>query len=291
MEMRNRVVIAGFLALTVACSQSHEIAGASQAPAAEPEAAPAAMMEHPATPRKLIRTVDLNLIVADVERAAADAQRVAIAAGGYVGKSSSEHWSDQLHVRMTLRIPTAALDSALEEIRGLADRVASEHQQATDVTDKYVDLEAQIKNLELTEAELQSLLAESRAAGRKVDGIMAIYRELTEIRGKSEALQGQLNLLASQVAYSTVHLALEPDEVISPRTLETWQPLVVARDSFYTLIGVLRGLASFAIFGGIVLVPLSVLGGLGIWLFLRGWRRLRKAFPKVAPDRPNDTEV
>lgn len=280
--MRIRLVIAGWLLLISACARSPDFSGAEPPAASEPTAEPAALTPTEVSPRKLIRTVRLGLIVADGERAAAEARRIAAAAGGYVGESHSNRWSGQVHVRMTLRIPNAALDAALEELRALAERVDSEHQETSDVTDRYVDLEARIKTLELTEAELQSLLAESRAEGRKIDGIMAIYRELTEIRSKSEALQGQLNLLTSQVSYSTVHLSLDPDEAANPQTLDTWQPLVVVRDSWRTLIVVLRGLADFAIFAVIVLAPIFLLVGLVLWLIVRGWRKIRRRVRRPA---------
>ena len=102
--------------------------------------------------------------------------------------------------KMTLRVPVERLEEALSAIRKLAGRVEREQQRVEDVTDRFVDLEARLRTLRATEAELQALLAESRQKARKVEEIMAVYRELTEIRSQIEYNKA---LAALQQATST----------------------------------------------------------------------------------------
>lgn len=264
--------------LVLGCGQAGEAPMVvSQEAAAAPAAGAPDRADVPvAAPRKLIRTVHLDLTVADSERAAEEAQRIAAEAGGYVGAMEANRWSELMQYRITLRVPGESLDAVVGQLKALALRLEGESQETQDVTDRYVDLEARLKTLALTETELQALLAEAREKGQKVEGIMAIYRELTEIRSKSETLKGRLNLLENQVALSTIHLTLRPDEASKPVVTDSWQPLVVARNSVRTLLAVLRGLTDLAIFLIIVVLPTTVIvGGVG-WLALRLFRRIRR---------------
>lgn len=233
----------------------------------------------PQGPRKLIRTVNLQLRVADTEATAEAVRELTEAAGGYVASVDAHRREGLLYYRIGLRIPVERLDAAVEEIKALAVEVERESLGTEDVTGRYVDLEARLRTLRATETELQALLAESRSRGHKAEDIMAIYRELTGIRTQIEQHQAQLDLLADQTSYSTVHLDLRPTEAARPLIDEGWQPLVVARDSFRTLLEVLQGLGNLAIFLLVVGVPVVLILGLPVWLAFRAWRRRRVAKP------------
>ncbi len=276
MTLRTRLLV--LFVLVLGCGQDRALAPGAPMMSGEAGGASegAADPIPTAVPRKLIRIVHLDLVVADTEAAARQAEEMVAAVGGYVSAKQARRRSEQMHYRITLRLPGESLDTVVEQLKALALRLESERQETEDVTDRYVDLEARLKTLELTETELQGLLAEAREKGHKVEGIMAIYRELTEIRSKSETVKGRLNLLANQVALSTIHLTLGPDEATKPVVTEGWQPVVVARNSVRTLLGVLRGLADLAIFLLIVVLPVAaIVGGVG-WLGLRVWRRVRR---------------
>lgn len=261
---------------------------AVQESAAAPDGAPGAPPASAAPPvpadsRKLIRTVELELRVRATEPAAREAQALAPKLGGYVSQVSAHRMDGLMHYRLTLRIPTARLDEALAALRKLAVRVESESQQVEDVTDRYIDLDARVRTLEGTERELQALLAESRQRRAGVEDIMAVYRQLTEIRSQIEVLQGQREALSRQVALSTVQLQLTPVEAARPLTEDEWRPGDTARGSVRVLFTVLRGIGNALIFVVIVLVPTVLV----LWLLalpLRGlWRRSRKRRPAPVP--------
>lgn len=258
------------------------VAGAPQREAAED--APAA----PPVSRKLVRTVDLDLVVADTDAAAKEAQALAVRLGGYVGAVNAHRVDDVLHYAITLRIPVERLDEALQALKALAVRIDREGQRVEDVTDQYVDLDARLRTLKATETELQALLAESRKNARKVEEIMAIYRELVEIRSRIEQIQGQLLALEKLAALSTVNVNLRPTESAKPVTGGGWRPGDTARGSVRTLLALLKGLGNFAIFAVIVLLPLGVVLWL-LWrliaLFIRRWRA-RRLTPEPAPPPP-----
>lgn len=251
-----------------------------------PQAAPAAV----SVSRKLVRTVDLEIEVRDPEKVSTEVQGLAGRLGGYVASVDAQRLEDgTLYSRMTLRVPVERLDEALSAIRKLAVRVEREQQRVEDVTDRFVDLEARLRTLRATEAELQALLAESRQKARKVEEIMAVYRELTEIRSQIEQIEGQRNALNKLASLSTINLALIPTEGAKPVTDGGWRPGETVRASVRTLVAILRGLGTMAIYLVVVFLPLALLAGLLVWLVRRVWRRMRPADPgpPFAPPPPD----
>ena len=245
----------------------------------------------PAAPRpsarKLIKTIEMAIEVRKPEEVSATLQRLSETLGGYVSGVGANRLADgAMQITLTLRIPVEKLDAARAEVKKLAVRVLSEQMRTEDVTDQLVDLDARLKTLRSTEAELQALLAESRAKARKVEEIMAIFRELTEIRTQIEQIGAQVVGLDRQVAYSTLEVRISPVSAARPVTGDGWQPGDRVRDSVRTLVSFLRGLGNFLIF--FVIVGLPVLGVLWLALFLlrKVWRKMRGSRPPKAPAAP-----
>lgn len=224
--------------------------------------------------RKLVRTVSLDLEVKSTEDAAAAAQALASRVGGYVGSVEAQRREGVLYYRITLRVPVEQLDAALAEIKKMAVRVNHESQSVQDVTTEYVDLDARIRTLQATERELQALLAESRQRGSKVEDIMAVYRELTGIRSQIEQIQAQLKNLEQLAALSTINLTLNPVETAKPVAANEWNPGGTFRMSLRTLVTLLRAAGDFAIFAGVVLLPLGLAVWLVVWLVKKARRRV-----------------
>ncbi len=263
--------------LLVACAGSAPEASAPAA-VAEDSSSPS---DPQVQPRKLIRTVDLELRVDDTEAAAAAIQSLAETAGGYVASVNAYRQEQLLYYQITIKVPSAELDAAVSQVKALAVEVLRESLKTQDVTDQYIDLEARLRTLGSTEEELRSLLAESGSRGRGVDDIMAVYDKLTQIRTKIEQLQGQLNALENLTTYSTLHLRLQPTEAAKPLVGDRWQPSETVRGSFRMLLSTLQALVDLAIFLLIVLVPIAVLIAVPVWLVVR-LRRLARQ--RRAPD-------
>lgn len=294
------LVVALAAALSGSCSRGEEaMAPASDAAAPQPvqsAAAPAAARSAggeavppalAARSRKLIRRLDFHLVVRDTEGAAQQLQRLAVSLGGFVSDLNASRSGGVLHYQMTLRVPAERLDRAREEIRRLAVRVEKERMSTEDVTDQFVDLEARMRSLQLTESELRELLAESRERSRKAGEVMEIYRELTGIRTQIEQIQGQLNALQNLVGLSTIQLSLEPDAAATPLVAEGWRPGETVRDAFGSLLGFLRWAADLAIVLIIVVLPAAILLLVPLVLLRKAWKRwgpAGKARPKeMAP--------
>lgn len=261
------VAVADSAAKEAVQPQAEPVANRSAAPAAQAAPPPAVQS------RKLIRRLDVHLVVKDTEAAAQRLQQVAASLGGFVSDLNASRSRGVLHYRMTLRVPAERLDLAREEIRAIALRVEREQMSTEDVTDQYVDLDARMRSLQTTEAELQELLAESRERSRKVGEVMEIYGELTGVRTQIEKIQGQLNTLQGQVSLSTVQLTLEPDAVEKPIVAESWRPIETVRTSAGQLLELLQGVADLLIYLAIVGLPVILLILIPVLLLRWAWRR------------------
>ncbi len=254
-----------------------EAGGAAAASAANVPAAPKP------SPRKLIKTIEMAIEVRRPEEVSVTLQVLAETLGGYVsGVGASRLPDGAMQVSLTLRIPVEKLDEARAEVKKLAVKVLSEQLRTEDVTDQLVDLEARLKTLRATEGELQALLAESRAKARKVEEIMAIFRELTELRTQIEQIGAQVVGLDRQVAYSTLQIQILPVSSARPVTGDGWQPGDRMRDSVRTLVSFLRGLGDFLIFALIVGLPVLLVIWLALFLLRKLWRRVRGPRPPRA---------
>lgn len=277
--------------LVMACAKPARVGTFESEPPAASAAADEQAPEGPSRPfdaRKLVRTVDLDLRLDDTEAAAEEAQAIATDAGGYVASVNAYRREELLHYQITLKVPVARLDEIVDKIKTLAEEVQREQVRTEDVTDRYVDLEARLRTLGATETELQELLAESRAREYKVEDIMAVYEQLTEIRTRIEQLQAQLNTLANQTTFSTINLDLTPTEAARPLVGDKWRPSATVRSSFRTLLGALQGFADLAIFFVVVLLPVSFLVAVPLWLLAKLWRRVRprRAREDASPPAP-----
>lgn len=209
--------------------------------------------------RMLIRTAQLSITVTDTAKAVQEAKAVAEGLGGYVTSSQMYKQGERLYATMVLRVPAERFDDALAQIKALAVEVERESVQGKDVTEEYVDLQARLRNLELTEKELQQLLREVRERTQKAEDVLAVYRELTEIRGQIEQLKGRMQYLERQVDFSSIDLSIAPHVLSTPVVEPGWKPLVTLREASRSLVKALQWLVDAAIWLVVFLLPILIL--------------------------------
>jgi hypothetical protein len=142
------------------------------------------------------------------------------------------------------------------------------------VTEEFVDLESRERNLLAAE---QSLL-ELYDRAQSVNDALAIERELANIRGQIEQVQGRIQYLEERTATSQITLSIQPVAGPTPPT-PAWDPARVVAQAWNASLGVLQALAT-AILSAVVfgwwLSPVLVAGF--VW-----WRRRHRGSP-VATD-------
>lgn len=115
---------------------------------------------------------------------------------------------------LSLRVPQAKLDASLDALAKLGT-VQGRSLTAEDVSSQLVDYQARLKNLR--KAEDMTLKIMDRSGSIK--DVLAVSQELTNIRQSIEQIDGQLQSLKTQVAYSTIDLTLS--EAIASNTPST----------------------------------------------------------------------
>lgn len=220
----------------------------------------------------IIRTADVALIVGDTAASVDRLAALAVANGGYL--TDSKLWRDGQVVRatLTIRVPAAKLDAALAAIRKVATRVESEAVSGDDVTQEYVDLESQVRNLEAAEVEMRALMGTVREKTKKAQDILDVYQQLTQLRGQIETAKGRMRYLSQMSAMSTIKLTLTPDAAATPVVEPGWQPVAVMKDASRALVKTLQGGSDIAIWAIIYFGPLFlILGGIAfvVWRVAR----------------------
>jgi hypothetical protein len=131
-----------------------------------------------------------------------------------------------------------------------------------DVTEEYVDVEARLK----TKKDLEQRYQEIMKKATTVSEMLEIEKEMGTLRADIESIEGRLNVLKSQVSFSTLTVTI--------------YELVTAPNFFGTRIGSgfvngWNNLLDFFVFI-VNLWPFFLLGAVG-YVGIRRWRALRKS--------------
>ncbi|MBA7471362.1 MAG: DUF4349 domain-containing protein [Dehalococcoidia bacterium] len=161
------------------------------------------------TDRMIIRTANMQLVVDDVRDTIDKITELAQGREGYVVNSSSWKEGERIVGQITIRVPSADFDYAISILRSLAVEVNSETTSSQDVTEEYVDLEATLRNLEATEAQLLKLMEKAE----KVEDILGVQRELSRVQQDIERTKGRMQYLERTSAMSLIQVSLEQSKV------------------------------------------------------------------------------
>ena len=155
--------------------------------------------------RIIIRTVNMVIVVDEIQDAIDDISRLPDVLGGWVVSTDRREKRSGV---ISLRVLAANLDLAIEELREMAKDVESEVTTSQDVTDEYFDLQSRLKNQQATEEALIKLLDRAES----VDHALAVQRELSSVQENVERILGRIKLLEETSAFSliTVNLKLAP---------------------------------------------------------------------------------
>ncbi|MBI2866394.1 MAG: DUF4349 domain-containing protein [Chloroflexi bacterium] len=257
-------------------------AGPAGSPLATPAPRPSARStsQSPAE-RLIVRNGYLSLLVESVATVADEVGRIALELGGFVVSSSRQGEGKAIDAQVTIRVPVERFDEALNRLKGLAVRVATETTSGQDVTQEYTDLQAQLRNLAAAEGQLQRILERAE----KVDEVLQVYRELVNIRGQIEQVKGRVQYLERTAAMSAIVVDLRPASSPEPLVREGWSPAETLKDAVRRLTTLGQGLVSGLIWIG-VLAPVWVAGllvaillGLAARRWVQAIRRGRRSAP------------
>ena len=168
-----------------------------------------------ATERKIIRNADLQLEANAPEEAQTKISQIAESKGGFVVETQSSGSDAKSTTRdtvaMTVRVPSAKFDEALNEIRKTASRVIVENIKGEDVTEEFIDIEARLKTQKALEAQFLEIMKRSNT----VADALNVQTEIARVRGEIEKIEGRKRFLESQASLSTIKVKLQTPAAFS----------------------------------------------------------------------------
>lgn len=183
--------------------------------------------EAPAGDSKIVKTGHLYLLVDDVPGTMSSIHALRVRYGGEPGNATQYgNTGTPRRGNITIWVPSERFDAALADIKALAVRVDQETIGVEDVSARFVDLEARLKNLRSAETQYADIMKRSG----KISEVLDVTRELTNVRAQIEQIEGQLNYLSRKVALSSI--TAEIYEETSPiEVRDEWRPVAVLKAS------------------------------------------------------------
>ena len=158
-----------------------------------------------ASDRMVIRSAYLSLVVDNVSASVTQISSLANTFGGYVVSSNIGEQQNRLYANISFRVDTNRFNEALQALRNLAVDVRSESTSGQDVTEEYIDLDARLRNLEASEAQLLTLMEKAGT----VEEILKVQQQLVNTREDIEQTKGRMQYLEQSAALSYFDVSLE----------------------------------------------------------------------------------
>jgi len=223
--------------------------------------------------RLIIKNGEINLLVADTNRAIDQVTDIAVNSGGYVVSSRTWEQDGFKFATLTLGVPVDQFEAVQRQLRALALNVMSDTASGQDVSEEFVDLQSRLVNLEATAARIREFLDQAK----DVEEALQVNARLTEVENEIEQIKGRMNFLQDRAAFSTILVNLEPQRPTpTPTPTPTpvaWMPEKTFSAATGTLSDILRSIGDLVIWLGVVVgpfaVPVAIVGA--IWA--RGRRR------------------
>ncbi len=229
--------------------------------------------------RKVIMTAYIQIETRNFNESVDKIRSLATGAGGYVQSSSMSLYGDNRKTStITIKVPQTAYESTLSEVRKMGT-VKSDSSSGSDVTMQYVDLQSRLKNLKTEESRLIDIMA----MAKNVSEILAVEKELSRVQGEIESAQAQLNVLNSQIDFSTITVYVtEPEPIVS----YDWGVGDAFTEAVHAFVGMIGGLIvltgyliPLVLYFVVCIAILYVLIRVALWLYNRSKQRKTTVAP------------
>ncbi|MBM03512.1 MAG: hypothetical protein CL766_01835 [Chloroflexi bacterium] len=222
--------------------------------------------------RKIIKNVDLNLVVDDINKTIQSISSLVDQMNGFIVSSSvSGEETINMSGYINIRIPSENVDQTLKLVRDMSVRISNESSYTTDVTEEFIDLTARINNLKATETQLVKLLGKAE----KIEDILAIQRELTSMRGQIESLEGRINYIKRTSSTSLISIVLSTAIDNKPIYDKSWTPVNTIKSALRGLSGFFEGFLDLLIWIGIFSPVWIIFSGITFFIYKRIIRRFK----------------
>jgi uncharacterized protein YceK len=227
--------------------------------------------------RMLIYTAYVVMEVDDFAAAQAEIRNLTQLSGGYLLEFSESRSESERSGSFVIKVPSGGFMSFLERLEELSPDRFRSNITGEDVTEEYVDLEARLHALSVTELRLLSFMEKATTAGELVE----FSRELSKVQQDIERIKGRMRYLDQNVAYSTVEVRIYELEDGISRIQRKQAPFGERLSTSLRMVlnGIsdfLQELAIFVISAIPVAVVIGVFASPFVWLWYRHRRKQRE---------------
>lgn len=156
--------------------------------------------------RKIIKSANIELETKTFDATTDEIVRRTDVAGGYIENSNitgtrinSNGNVENRVASFRLRIPSNMFKNFIQDFGNLGNIIV-DSRNGEDITDRYFDTEARVKTLKIQEDRLLEILRKAE----KVEDIIELERELSDVRYKIENFTGTLQKWDNLVSYATL---------------------------------------------------------------------------------------
>jgi hypothetical protein len=236
--------------------------------------------------RLVIENADLAIVVTDPKARMTEINNLANQLGGYVVSSNlyqsfTSSGKEVPEANIVIRVPSEKLDEALAQIKEGAVEVMRENRSGQDVTNQYIDLQAQLRAKEAAEKKLLEIMDQAVRA----EDVLAIYLQVQSVQTEIEQLKGQIQYLEESAALSAISVQLIAEEGTQPIEVGPWRPEGAAKEAIQDLILFFQNFVDFLIYFVLSILPALILVAIPLYLvYLIGraaYRRIRRSRSEV----------
>jgi hypothetical protein len=221
---------------------------------------------------KIIKTATLTIEVKDVPGSVETLKSLAVQKGGYLSSTNiQKNYNNRLTGSVILRVPAAEFDSVLAGVRAIGT-VKSVSTQGQDVTEEYVDLQAQKTSYQNQLAQYNEIMKKAV----KVDDVITVQQQIDRVQKELNRLEGRLKYLDSRIDLSTITVNLQEPEPVGGETGHNFVSTINEGISGFF------GMIDAVIIIFFTLLPLIIIGGAGYGIYR--WKKGRKVadLPEVS---------
>jgi hypothetical protein len=218
---------------------------------------------------KIIKTAYITIEVKDVTGSVDTLKGLVTAKGGYLSSSSiSKGYNDRLSGTVVLRIPQAEFENTLAGVKAIGT-VKSVSTQGEDVTEEYVDIQAQKASYQNQLAQYNEIMKKAV----KVSDVIEIQQQIDSVQTNLNRLEGRLKYLNSRIDMSTITVTLQEPEPVGGETGHNFVTTINEGIAGFF------GMVDFIIILLFTLLPVIILGGIGYCIYR--WKKGKQ--PAKAP--------
>jgi hypothetical protein len=216
---------------------------------------------------KIIKTASVTLEVPDLARSVEAFQALAIVQGGYLSSTTIQATGNRHTGTIVLRIPQSQFETAIAGVKS-AGTVKYFTSQGEDVTEEYIDLQAQKRSYQIQLAQYYVLMKKAV----KISDIIAIQQQIDRVQTELNRLEGRLKYLESRVDLSTITITLQEPE-----------PVLVHTEPGHNFVSAInKGIEElFNLIDAIIIAAITFLPGIVVACAVYGIYRWRKGMQPV----------